>query len=283
MTVLAYHTLFSVRIFHRFFLDLGASSFEQLDDRARDRQLERYDWRQFFSWMPVGNTARLLKGHQIVVKSSPTRWDALIRRDSENMQESFIPVSPDLTLVFGLYYKDPFFEHYTEMPFLSDEAMVWCNNLERFPLGDAHNPIAVEEDIFFNEGIIADASVKRSLCEQLGITLSSDCKGLLILTMQGQSGAYNILNGNGTLKQTPTDFYLNFANRATYWRYVKPEAAFSVETTDVKPLTRDGFVPIDLESDFSGSPQWPSEHPFPNPDIQFLKREGDKLISEIYL
>lgn len=283
MTVIAYHTLFSVRIFHRFFLDLGTSRFEDLEDRIRLRQLERYDWKNLISWIPLGATLRLLKGHQIIIKSTNTHLTALIRRDAENFQTSFIPVSQNLTLVFGLFYKDPFFEHYTEMPFLSERIMVWTNNLQRFPLGDAHLPIAVDEDTSFEEGILADASTTSALCEQLGIILPPACKGLLVFTMQGQSGSYNILNGNGTLKQNPTTFYLNFDNRATYWRYVKPDSAFSAETTTRKPLTRNGFVPIDLESDFSGNPHWPNEHSLPNPNIQFLKQEGDKLISEIYL
>lgn len=283
MTFLSYHTLFSVRIFHQFFLNLGTSSFEALEQPIRQRQLERYDWRSFISWKPLGATERILKGHQIVVKTSNTHLEALIRRNPADMQDPFIPVDQDLTLVFGLFYKDPFFEHYTNIPFLSDRRVVWCNHVERFPLGDGHLPIAVEADAPLSEGVIADTSAINGLCEQLGLVLPLGCKGLLVLTMQGQSGVYNILNGNGTLKQNPTTFYLNFENRATYWRFVKPEIGFTAETTAVKPLTRDGFVPLDLDSDFSGNPQWPIEHPFPNPNIQFLKQEGEKLISEIYL
>ncbi|WP_209328744.1 hypothetical protein [Lunatimonas salinarum] len=283
MTLLAYQTLFSIRIFHRFFLNLGTSRFEELDEFTRQKQLDLYDWRDLISWMPLGETGRVLRGHQIVLKSTNTHLKAIIRQNPTEMQVPFIPLAQETFFVFGMFYKDSFFEHYTEMPFLSEGGMVWCNNLVRFPLGNGQLPIATNEYTDLNEGIFADPSTIRNLCAQLRIVLPTGCKGLLVLTMEGQSGDFNILNANGTLKQHPTTFYLNFNNRSTYWRYLQAETAFSAETLAVKPLTRDGFVSIDLESDFAGNPQWPVDPPVPNPDIRLLKWEGEKVVSEIYL
>jgi hypothetical protein len=283
MAVFEFHTLASIRIYHRFYLNVGEVMFEDLAESDRQRQLSRYRWQDFIAIRPLGNTPKLLKGHQMITQVSNTHFTLRVRRDPGAAQQPFIPISQDLTLVFGLFYQDVFFENYTDMSFLREHRMVWCNNLERHQISDGLFPFPVQDTDEFSSSFLASSSEVDSLCQRLGIPFPVGCKGLLLLSMQGQSGDFSILNGNGTIKQHPTEFYMNFSNRSTNWRYIKPELAFSAETEQVKPLTRDGYVTIDQQADFSGDPDWPGEFAFPNPDIRFLKHEDNKLISEIYL
>jgi hypothetical protein len=101
--------------------------------------------------------------------------------------------------------------------------------------------------------------------------------------MSGSSGEYNVLNAAGTVKQTPTTFYLTFDNRKTIWKYLLPSADFAAETLQPKPMTKSGFVTINPELDFEADTAFPTVVQFPNPSIQSLKRDEDKIISEIYL
>ncbi|WP_299248449.1 hypothetical protein [uncultured Aquimarina sp.] len=76
----------------------------------------------------------------------------------------------------------------------------------------------------------------------------------------------------------PTPAYkLHFENRKTIWKYIKKSDENELETSSVKPLTRNGFIEIDPDTDFSGPlPTDIDKYIFPNPTANIIKQITDE-------
>ncbi|MDH7444146.1 hypothetical protein [Aquimarina sp. 2201CG14-23] len=76
----------------------------------------------------------------------------------------------------------------------------------------------------------------------------------------------------------PTPGYkLHFENRKTIWKYIKKSDENELETLSVKPLTRNGFIEIDPDTDFSGPlPSDIDKYIFPNPTANIIKQITDE-------
>jgi len=72
-------------------------------------------------------------------------------------------------------------------------------------------------------------------------------------------------------------FKLHFDNRKTIWKYIKKSDENELETSSVKPLTRNGFIEIDPDTDFSGPlPTDIDKYIFPNPTANIIKEITDE-------
>ncbi|WP_299189550.1 hypothetical protein [uncultured Aquimarina sp.] len=77
------------------------------------------------------------------------------------------------------------------------------------------------------------------------------------------------------LDPTPT-YKLHFENRKTIWKYIKKSDENELETSSVKPLTRNGFIEIDPDTDFTGPlPVDIDKYIFPNPTANIVKQTTD--------
>ncbi|MFD2565671.1 hypothetical protein [Aquimarina rubra] len=73
------------------------------------------------------------------------------------------------------------------------------------------------------------------------------------------------------------EYKLHFENRKTIWKYIKKSDANELETSSVKPLTRNGFIEIDPDTDFSGPlPTDIDKYIFPNPTANIIKQVTDE-------
>lgn len=73
---------------------------------------------------------------------------------------------------------------------------------------------------------------------------------------------------------------LKFKNRTTFWRYTAVATSTIWTTTSKKPLTKNGFVAIE-NTDLSPVPA--GDLKFPNPGVQFIKKESSDYYSDIYI
>nr|MBI1230876.1 hypothetical protein [Cytophagales bacterium] len=283
MQSLSYRTLCVIQLRHNYFLNRGEELFEEMEAEEQEKQLRDFDWKESLRILPLGQTERILKNHQLLLRNSADSLRVVVRMRDAESQEPFIPISQHTVLLFGITYQNPYFEHYTDMEFLGEEKVFLANNAPNISGFDAFQPMPVQEGVFFNPQFTIEGSQFNELLTHYTILEGARLKGILALYMSGQSGEYNILNGNGTVKQNPTTFYLTFDNRKTIWKYIQPSLNFTAETVNPKPLTKSGFVTVNPASDFSDTIEFPPAFQFPNPSIHSLKREEDKIISEIHL
>lgn len=85
-------------------------------------------------------------------------------------------------------------------------------------------------------------------------------------------------------------YKLHFENKKTIWRYIKRADQNELETSSAKPLTRNGFIEIDPDTDFSAPlPSNIEKYVFPNPTVDSIKQVTDEntnttiTYSEIYI
>jgi len=283
MKSLSYRTLCVIQLRHHYFLNRGEELFSEMEAEEQEKQLREFDWRESLRIIPIGQTERLLKNHQLLLRNSADSLRIMVRMREAESQEPFIPISQDTVLLFGITYQNPYFEHYTDMEFLGEKKVFLANNPPNISGFDAFQPMPVQEGVFFTPQFTIEGLQFNELLTYYNVVDGTPLKGILALYMSGQSGEYNILNGNGTVKQNPTTFYLMFDNRKTIWKYIQPSLSFTAETVIPKPLTKSGFVTLNPVADFSGTTEFPPAFQFPNPSIHSLKRDEDKIISEIYL
>lgn len=283
MQSLIYQTLCTVQLRHDYFLNRGEVLFNDMDEADKAKQLQEFDWRESLHLYPIGNTQKKLKNSHLLLKHTPHSFRILVRMLEEESQEPFVSIQQEETLLFGVSYQNPLFENFSDMEFLGDRKIVWANNLPILPGFDSLEPLSVQSDQYFSASHIVNESEFTELMHANNVSDTKFLKGILSLKMNGLSGPYNILNETGTVKLSPTVFYINFRNRRTIWKYLQAANNFSAETLGIKPLTKSGFVAIDPVSDFMESTEFPSAFQLPNPSIHSLKRVEDKIISEIYL
>lgn len=285
MQVADYTTLFSIDILHNFHLNNGAEQFENMAPADSENALLNYRWDSFLTIQPTLDTQRQLKRFQLLVKNSHSKLRVLVRVNEQAEQESFIPIDPELTLAFLIAYRDPHFENYTDMPFLVGNKMLISNFQPEEPEGLDFHLLSLENEAeyFSEDWLVSEGDFQVLMDKYAGPGIGSLPAGLLLIRMQGETGARNVININQSLKVTPTVFKIHFNNRRTYWRFLQASSGTEIETNQPKPLTKNGFVELDPEDDFDVDPGSISQFRFPNPGIKRIKSDGNNYYSEIII
>ncbi|WP_162339772.1 hypothetical protein [Cyclobacterium salsum] len=283
MQVAAYRTLFSIDILHNYHLNNGEERFEDMPDDDREKALRFYRWESLLKINPTTATRRNLERFQFLVKNSSSKFRVLVRVGEDAPQESFIPIEQELTLAFTVEYRDPHFENYTDMPFLVGNKMLFANFQPEEPEGLDFQPISLdnEAEYFSDNWLVSDENFQVLMERYAGLDAGISPVGLLLIRMQGESGARNVININQSLKITPTVFKIHFNNRSTYWRFLQASSGTEIETNQPKPLTKNGFVELDPEADFDVDAGSISQFRFPNPGIKRINSDGNNYYSEI--
>ncbi|EPR71565.1 hypothetical protein ADICYQ_0233 [Cyclobacterium qasimii M12-11B] len=277
--------MFSIKVHHAYHLNSGDIEYGNLDEKVRQLNLRKYNWQDFILISPTKATEKFFKRFQLLLKYSNEELIVFARVSEQNVQESFIPLEQDLVLEFLINYKDPYFENYTDINPLSEEKILLSNFLPTHFQGIDFDllPVESEDRMFSNDFLIPRESIDSYFIDSVSQTAGTHAKGLLLIRMQGENGNLNVTNLNGTLKLSPTVFKLHFNNRSTFWNYHQNANNTSATTNSLKPLTKNGFVQIQSDSDFDEPNDDLSELQFPNPSVERIKIEANNYYSEIYI
>lgn len=105
---LGYSRLFEIRLLHHYWLDEGATLFDQMPDAARrDKRLQSYDARSFLTIAPTDATARRLAGLRAVFKDTALGCVVGVPGDAV--------ISPAVVLDFVVTVRSPDFSNYTAL------------------------------------------------------------------------------------------------------------------------------------------------------------------------
>ncbi|WP_339921862.1 hypothetical protein [uncultured Cyclobacterium sp.] len=280
-----YKKLFSIKVHHAYHLNSGDIEYEDLEDNLKQLNLRKYNWQDFISISPTRATEKFFKRFQLLFKYTNEELIVFARVSEQNVQESFIPLEQDLVLEFLINYNDPYFENYTDINPLSEEKILLSNFLPTHFQGIDFDllPLESEDRMFSNNFLVPSESIDSYFIDSWSQTAGAHAKGLLLIRMQGENGNLNVTNLNGTLKLNPTVFKLHFNNRSTFWTYLQNANKISATTNSLKPLTKNGFVQIQSDSDFDEPNDNLSELQFPNPSVERIKIEANNYYSEIYI
>ena len=286
--VTTYKPLFSCNLYHHYFLDDGATPF---DDNAtlKEEQLEKYDFDEFLTVVPTQETAQFFRGHKLHFRLSPSGFTIFIKAEenppSSGTYEPFIELAQNATLTFLLSVKDGLFENYSTVE-ASPAIPFYFSNKQ--PSTEAGPFQYIDLETTTND--IADFTISQATYDAILENLSAKEKiglfGIISLEMAGDDtvpvdgNSRNILNLDGTLQDPAPIYKIQIANRSTIWNYRDPLDGSLIHSSDPTelPLVKNGIIGYTFDS---------QERPSATPSRIIYEKDGGgniiKTISEIYI
>lgn len=285
---ITYKKLFTVNFYHHYFLDDGATAFDD-NTTLKASQLLKYDFKSFLKVVPSEETILKLSGQKIKISQDNSGLTALINTQetapNSGIFEPYISLAQSESLLFLLYVTDPLFENYStiaanpEIPYLFSNKKPGTEggSLKYIDLETTTNPITdFEISQTTYEGFFEHITEK----ERIGLF------GILHLEMEGDDttvvdgNARNILNGDNSIQNTSLVYKIQIANRSTIWNYIDPADNSLIHSTDPTelPLVKNGIIGYSFDS---------KERPSAEPKRLVFEKDGGgniiKTISEIFI
>ncbi len=277
-----YKTIFEVSILHGYFLNNGIEEYNSMTDVQKKKMLKNYNFENFLKIVPTKETSRLLKNNHLLLTINQNTLRVGTRVSNDDLVLPFSNISLGLNLNFTIKINDAFFENYTDIG-LSEKQILYLSNVkpEDEPVSFKYIPV-VSENLFIDEDYkISKISTKKVL-ENLEAFEKNGLIGMISIAMKADNSALDILTIDKKIKTPTPIFKLHFNNRKTFWKYIKTNINFEVETTIEKPLTQNGFVEI-VPTDFTTNPPQVSDFQYPNPSVKSIHKILTKTYSQIFI
>ncbi len=283
-----YRKLFSVNIYHHYFLDDGNVAFDS-SPVLKEAQLVNYNFEDFCKIIPSEQTQELFKGNKLVFKTTSNGFTIFSRAEetapNSGTYKPMVNLSQTTVFDFLIYVNDALFENYSTV---NSKPLIpyYLSNKKPVTEGVSFNYLDLEtitlpiEDFTINQASYGEIRTNLSEKEKIGLF------GIISLEMAGDNtvpfdgNARNILNANGTIPAFPKTFKLQLKNRSTIWNYRDASTNTLLHSTDptTLPLAKNGIVGYS----FNGQ-----ERPSAFPSRLIFEKDGGgniiKTISEIYI
>lgn len=283
-----YKRLFTVNLYHHYFLDDGNIAFDN-NQNLKEEQLSKYNFEDFCSIVPSEETEKLLKGQKLVFKTTTNGFNLYAKAEetapNSGIYRPFITFPQSTVLNFLVYVKDSLFENYSTVN-PKPAIPYYFSNKKPVSEGVSFNYIDLETTTL----PIENFTINQTSYDEIGNALSVKEKiglfGIISLEMAGDNtipfdgNARNILNANRTIPANPKIFKLQIKNRSTIWHYRNASDSTLLHTTDPNelPLAKNGIIGYT----FNGK-----EQPSAFPSRLIFEKDGGgniiKTISEIYI
>lgn len=285
-----YTELFRVQILHHFFLDKGSQDFDSMSVEDQQKQLKAYNYQEFLNSVPTSETKQKLDGHRAVFHQQKSGFSVWVEVEQNDDKIPVVDLSDDLSFTFLIKITDRNLLNYTDLK-LSNAGKIYYFSNHRlsteagtFPFIPLKNDVALIDESF----VLSDESAAIEL-KKLSADEKKNLFGILRLQMKGENNSHDITDTQGKVKDTVPDLKLEFKNRETTWRYIFSDDQNVKNNDDVEeengsakilvtkakqPLTKTGFIPVELDGD-----------ELPNPDSRLIKPDAssNKIYSEIYM
>ncbi len=283
-----YRKLFSVNIYHHYFLDDGNVAFDS-SPVLKEAQLVNYNFEDFCKIIPSEKTQELFKGNKLVFKTTSNGFTIFSRAEetapNSGTYKPMVNLSQTTVFDFLIYVNDALFENYSTV---NSKPLIpyYLSNKKPVTEGISFNYLDLEtttlpiEDFTINQASYGEIRTNLSEKEKIGLF------GIISLEMAGDEtvpfdgNSRNILNVNGTIPANPKTFKLQIKNRSTIWNYRNATDSSLLHSTDPAelPLVKNGIIGYS----FGGQ-----ERPSAFPSRLLFEKDGGgniiKTISEIYI
>jgi hypothetical protein len=278
-----YTNLFEIAVLHSYFLNSGNDEYNSMTDEKKKQMLRNYDFESFIEIIPTRETFLQLKNNHLIFQNKKNVMKIGVKISIDDPDLPFVDISLALTLNFIIKIKDSFFENYTNISFLSNQIL-YLSNIKPVdePVTFKYISLLANSVFVDTDYIISETSTKK-IIETLGEYEKRGVIGIISLKMQGDSSGLNILNNQKKIITPTPSFKIHFNNRKTFWKYIKTNSTFEVETSLEKPLTQNGFVEIDPAIDFTTNPPEAQDFQYPNPSIKSIQKIATKTYSQIFI
>ncbi|RMA58875.1 hypothetical protein [Ulvibacter antarcticus] len=281
---ITYKVLFEVNIYHHYFLDDGDLLFDDSPELKLE-QLNKYFLDDFITIIPSEKTLTKFIGQKIIMKKTAKGFvvSTKAEKTAPDTFNPFIQLNQNDTFTFLIYAKDALFENYSTVPgnplipfhFANTKINPNDNNykpidLDQLPLTTAIKDYSIEQDTFD----IIDSNLTPIEKQKL--------LGVITLKMNADEPSQNIINVDGSLKNTPKTFKIQFLNRHTNWVYNNAkDGSFIYATPSTHPLVKNGII-INPELEFDDK-KLPSAVPNRLLFVKDINGNITETISEIFI
>lgn len=283
-----YRELFSIRMFHDYFLDLGIVKFSgpEMSNEERERQLSLFDWSSYLDIQPTAETRKKLVNQRMRIFRDKMSFKVLVSVNNNTPDEPFIAISPELQLNFIVKITDARFSEYSAVHLDPVHIFRLTNKrLPLIPLFDAidHIPTIIDDEYLLNK------RSTRILKKYYQVPPEVPIIGIISIRMRVSDEAYSITyedpENSGIQLIKGTQFYMRFENSSYYWKYQRKDIAEHYLTEEKYPLVRNGFIKIDPED---LDPPIPSGYikegmKLPNPQVGLFEKTEGEIYSVIYI
>lgn len=257
-----YKPLFNVNIFHNYFLDKGTETFAAMNDVEKSKRLGAFNADRFMNIVPTSETMQKLRGHNLVFKKTNTGFSVWSKVSESDEKKPFIALADDEGFTFLLKPNDPRFFNYTVLEAASFGKLFYFSN-QRLPDEPGTFPLIGKtgDDLLVDDGFVLSPDSEEAERKKLENNLSNGVFGVLRIFMKGDESALNVTDAQNEIQTPAPTFEIIFNNRKTFWRYIfnvdqSPVGGDDLKiengdpkilvTKNVLPLTKDGFVSIEL-------------------------------------
>jgi hypothetical protein len=297
-----YKILFKVNMLHLYSLNKGINEFHSMSEGDKEKQLDLYDFKAFFTIHPTSDTSKLLNGSNLVFKTSETGFYIWSKVTEDDDNVPFIPLNEDLYFTFLIKLSDPRFYNYTDLKFNNANKLYYFSNRrlttesDTFPLINKEGDInSIDETYIIKTDIEKDEAWKLIPDnEKFDLDLLSAGEkdrlfGVIRIFMRGVDNTVHVVDSQCHIQTPYPTFQIQLNNRKTFWRYifrqdqtVNGSSEVEIEggdpkiliTTVEQPLTEKGFISIHLKG---------IELPNPNANLVKPSSSSDKIYSDTYM
>ncbi len=233
---------------------------------------------------PTPITNYVLQGQKIGFYSSPSGFRLGAKVNSEDDREPYISLSPETVLTFYIQIHDPYFWNYTNLEWGHDALLFFSNRTPQLPEAFSFERVPMfQQNKMINEDFVVKGENRNALLDQIAPHPNSNLAGLIHIQMKGDTGQSSLINNNGKLKNKPPHFKVHFENQKTIWKYIHRKEDIEMETKQAWPLTKNGFISLDPQSDLKSTPPHVEDFSFPNPTPNHITLKSNKIYSEIFI
>lgn len=285
-----YIELFKVKILHHFFLDKGSQEFNSMTEAEQLAQLGKYNFQDFLKVVPTIQTKQELDGHHMIFSPTGSGFSLWAEADATDDKKPAIALSDDFSLTFLLKINDSTFLNYTDMK-LDDEGKIYYLSNRRLPAESGSFPLIPlnSDSKTVDDSFILSEDSQTAELKNLSDAAQKNLFGIIRFEIKGENNSHDITDLHGKIQQPAPVFKIEFKNRKTTWRYIfnenqnvknnddveeENDSAKILVTKSVQPLTKTGFITVELEG-----------NELPNPDSRQIKpgQSNNKIYSEIYM
>ena len=283
-----YQPLCSVNIYHEYFLNDGLIPFDS-SESLKQKQLSKYDVREFIDIIPSEETYHLLSSHKIIFKPLETGFTLIMQaEESKQNPQIYTPkITPekDTTLQFLLYINDFLFENYSTVNSIPNVPF-YFSNTKPASEGATFNYINLNN----THQAVSDFSISettwRGMEGQFSELEKESLFGIISLKLRGDgnstynSNKRNLLSNNTVPEINCKEFKIQFSNRKTIWHYKNALNNTLLHSTEPEklPLVKNGTIEYSFNS---------RKQPQASPTRLIVEKDKlgniTKTISEIYI
>jgi hypothetical protein len=279
---ITYKNIFEIDILHNYFLNNGVDEFISMSEEEKKKMLRSYHYENFLRIVPTHETVKLLKNNHLIFNASNSKIKVGTRISGEDSSLPFSNISLDLNLVFTVKINDVYFENYTNI-ITTQNQILYLSNVKPStePISFKYIPLESENLLINQDYKITELSTKK-IIEHLDPYEKNGLLGIISIAMKGDKTNLHVLTSDKKIISPTPKFKIHFDNRKTFWKYIKSNIGFEVETVTEKPLTQNGFVEI-VPADFTTSPPEVSDFKYPNPSVKSIQKIATKTYSQIFI